>query len=156
MTPKPEKSTAQAENEGLAARLLELRQLVEKQDQDHKKATAEVKQEVARMNATVDHLAKKVDAALTEIERRSRDLTAMLREGGEQVVQAGALARKMQDRVKVLDELREVAEDPRELLKPIRKDIAQLNADLLTLQKNTEAKLASITPKQNAQPWESR
>lgn len=157
---KSEKTAEKAENEGLAQRLVELRGLVEEHRVANARAIGEIKQEVARMNARVDQVGTKVDNAMSEWETRSRSLGTALQESGEQVRAAGAIARDVKDRIKVLDELREQAEDPRELLKPIRIQIAHLTSDFEAFKRHTNDKVAEVRTTLErlspSQPYETR
>ncbi len=153
---KSEKTAEKAENEGLALKLVELRGLVEERRVETVRALGELKQELARMSARVDQVGTKVDVAMSEWETRSRTLGTSLQEGAEQVRAAGAIARDVKDRIKVLDELRETAEDPRELLKPIRRELALLVSDFESFKTLANNKIAAVQPRQSTEPYETR
>lgn len=153
---KNERTQALAESEGLAAKLLAHKAEQDEREQGLRKTLAETRGEFARLTEVVNQLAARVDKAMTEWERRSRELDNTQREAAEQVRQAGQAARKMEDRVKVLDQLRETAEDPRELLKPIRREFANLASDLESFKVHTNDKLAALKPKDRSAAWETR
>lgn len=157
MSPKkPTESASQAENEALAARLIALRETVEANRLETVKNLADMRGDVARMGERVEHAIAQVDKMREEWKLGSRELKEGLRRGDEQVAKAGELAVKMENRVKVLDELREGAVDPHELIKPLRRELTLLRTDLESLGKNTEVKLAEIRPKQRGVPLETR
>ena len=153
---KKAESAAQAENEGLAARIVALRETVEANRVEAVKAIGAIKTEVAGMSDRVNHALSKVDVLATEWDRRKRELETAVRDSGEQVRAAGQIATKMEARVKVLDELRETAVDPHELIKPIRRELAELRTALESLDKNVEVKIDAIRPKRRAEPLETR
>lgn len=148
-------SAAEDENAGLAARLLELRSVVEDHRRLAQRETGEQRTQIARIEERVRTLGEKVDRAMGDWDRRSRELDQTQRDAGEQVRRAGELARSMQDRVKVLDELRAVASDPHEVIKPVRRELAQLGADLQALAKRIDLKFEAL-PKRRAEAVESR
>lgn len=137
-TRDPDGSTHQDENRGLAARLLELRRTVEGHERQRISDLAETRRLVAQIGQRADTMQKQLDEALKSIDQKQRDLEVALREGGEQVRAAGELGRKMQDHVRVLDELREMAADPHEVVKPLRRDIGELKHALTLLDKQVD------------------
>ncbi len=151
-----ERPIEQAEAEGLAERLLALREQVETESLATRKATGELKQELARMSTRLDHALNRVDTMATEWNRRSRALEGTLQSGGEQVRAAGEIARKMSDRVKVLDELRQSAQDPHALVVPLRREVAELKADLESFKRIAENKIAELRPRVTRAPNETR
>ena len=153
---KAERTQERAENEGLAARLLAIEAKWEERELALKRGLGELRGEFARLAETVNQLSGRVERAMTDWERRSRDLDNTQREAAEQVRQAGAIARKMEDRVKVLDTIREQAEDPRELLKPVRREIANLVLDLEAFKVHTNDKIAALDEPNRKVPWETR
>lgn len=156
MSPKKPESAAQAENEGLAARLIQLRETVEQNRQEAVRQLADMKGDVARISDRLEQAIKRVDEVATEWQTGKRDVENAIREGGEQVRAAGQIATRMSERVKVLDELRDTATDPHELVKPIRRDIANLRSDLESLGTNIEVKIAALRPKQTHAPLVTR
>jgi methyl-accepting chemotaxis protein len=153
--PKPERTVAKDENEGLASRLIELRKVVEDNRVANIKAIGEIKTDVGRMSDRLEGAIKKVDEAMATIDKAGRDLATSQRESAEQVRAAGELVRGMKDRLKVLDELRETAADPYELLKPIRKQVGEMVGDFEALKKNIDVKFESL-PKVKPVPLETR
>jgi chromosome segregation ATPase len=153
---KRDASAEKAENEGLAARIIELRGVVEQNRVEGVKAMADLKGEVARMSDRVNHALSRVDTLATDWDRRKRELETAVRDSGEQVRAAGEIASKMNARVKVLDELRETAVDPHELIKPVRREMAELKSALESLDKNFEVKIEALRPKRRAEPLETR
>lgn len=149
------RTAAVDENQGLAARLVELRQVVETNRVATVRDVAELKLELARVSDRQGRLGERIDKAMTEIDRRQRDLDQQLRTGAEQVRASGEQARKMADHMRVLDELREVASDPHEVVKPLQRQIAQLEADIKTGRKHVDLKFEAL-PKSKAEPWETR
>lgn len=147
--PKPnerasERTVATDENQGLAARLVELREETERQRRENVRDIGECKTLVARLEQRVALIAEKVDKAIGEITKTARELTEKLREGGEQVRASGELARKMTDQMRVLEELRAVAVDPYEVVKPLRKHVAEIEVDLGAFKRHTDDKLGAI------------
>jgi len=149
------RSAAADENQGLAARLVELRRVVDENRKDNLRDLAEVKTDLARISDRQAQLAVRLDQAMAEVDRRQRDLDQQLRTGAEQVRASGELARKMNDHMRALDELREVQADPHEVVKPLQRQIAQLDADIKTVRKHIDLKFEAL-PKAKAEPWESR
>lgn len=149
------RTAAADENQGLAARLVELRRTVEDNRKDAVRDMGELKTELARISDRQARLGDRLDKAMAEVDRRQRDLDQQLRTGAEQVRASGELARKMNDHMRVLDELREVQADPHEVVKPLQRQIAQLDADVKTVRKHVDLKFEQL-PKPRAEPWESR
>lgn len=150
-----ERTAAQDENQGLAARIVDLRRALDDQRKSHERDMSALRQLVAQMEQQVAGTIGRVDAMTLDFERRSRDLETTQREASEQVRAAGELARKMTDHMRTLDELREVAADPHEVVKPIRKDIAQCRLDLEMLQKQIDVRFEQL-PRRSPTPAESR
>lgn len=148
-------SVQQDEHRGLAGRLLDLRTLVE----DNRKAAvrdfSQLNQRMATLESLVSTIAARVDREVESIQGQQRDLAAALREGGEQVRVAGELGRKMTDQVKVLEELREMASDPHEVIKPIQRGLAHLRGDLETLAKTIDIRFEQY-PRPRGEPVETR
>ncbi len=148
-------SASHDEHRGLAARLLDLRKLVEDHRQAGIKEHSHLLQRAANLEQQVTAISVRVDKECEAIQKQQRDLEAMLRDGGEQVRKAGELARKMTDQVKELEELREMAADPHEVVKPLRASIAVLRGDLEALGKTIDIRFEQM-PKARSQPTESR
>jgi len=153
--PEHADSTRHDEHRGLAARLLDLRKLVE----DHRLASmrdhAQLIQRGAHLEQQVVTMATRIDKEVESINKTQRDLEAQLRESGEQVRKAGELARKMTDQVKELGELREMAADPHEVVKPLRASLATLRGDLEALGRTIDIRFEAM-PKDRARAIESR
>ena len=148
-------SASHDEHRGLAARLLDLRKLVEDNRLLAVRDREQVLQRCANVEQLVASLTTRVDKECEAIQKQQRDLEAMLRDGGEQVRKAGELARKMTDQVKELEELREMAADPHEVVKPLRASIATLRGDLEALGRTIDIRFEQL-PKARSQPTESR
>lgn len=148
-------SAAQDEHRGLAARLMDLRKLVEENRQHGVKDHAQVMQRMAQIESTMSSLEKRVDKEAEAIQLKQRELEGHLRDGGEQVRKAGELGRKMTDQVQELAELREMASDPHEVVKPIRASIALLRADVESLGRTIDIRFEQL-PKSRSQAYESR
>lgn len=148
-------SAQEDEHRGLAGRIIELRAVVE----EHRKQTVRDVSEIREMVIRVEHrqgqLQSKLDQAMTDIDRRQRELDQALREGAEQVRAAGQMAREMKAKATELEELREMAADPHDVVKPVQRAIAQVAADLETLRKAVDHKFEQL-PRQHAEPWEGR
>jgi SMC interacting uncharacterized protein involved in chromosome segregation len=159
--PKPsadetaDRTAEQHENEGLAARLLELKALVEENRKLAVRDFAELKAEFGRMTERLKTVDGKVDGAMAEWARRSRELDQTQRDSAEHVRAAGQIAREMKDRVQVLDELRETSADPHAVVKPLQREVAQLKADLADLGRRIDVKFDAL-PRQKAAPIEFR
>lgn len=150
-----ERSAAQDENQGLAARLVDLRRALDEQRKHHEREQSALRQVVAQLEQQVAATIGRVDTMTLDFERRSRDLETAQREAGEQVRAAGELARKMSDHMRVLDELREVAADPHEVVKPIRRDIGELRHELTLLAKQVDHRFEQL-PRARQDGGESR
>ena len=150
-----EPSAVHDEHRGLAARILDLRRLVEKQEQQRASDLAELRRNFAQVEQQVNSLQKQVDEAMGQIRRKGLDLDEQLRQSAEQVRAAGELARKMTDHMKTLDDLREMAADPHEVVKPLRKDIGELKHGLETLQLQVDRRFEAL-PKVRARALEER
>jgi DNA repair exonuclease SbcCD ATPase subunit len=143
------------EHRGLAARLLDLRKVVEDHRQAHMRDHAQLIQRVAHLDQQVVTMATRVDKEVESLGKTQRDLEAQLRESGEQVRKAGELARKMTDQVKELEELREMAADPHEVVKPLRASLATLRGDLEALGRTIDIRFEAM-PKDRPRAIESR
>lgn len=152
---QPQGSAQQDEHRGLAARILDLRKLVESNRLAAVKEHSQTQQRAAQLEQDVTRLTQRIDAEVESIQKQQRDLTQKLHEAGEQVRQAGALARKMTDQVKELEELRAVASDPHEVVRPVQRGLAQLRADLEALGKTIDVRFEQM-PRPRAVPLESR
>lgn len=148
-------SVQQDEHRGLAARILDLRKLVEEHRLSAVREHASHQQRMAELEQKVSAMESRVDRGMEEISRTQRNLDNSLREGGEQVRVAGELGRKMTDQVRLLEELREMASDPHEVVKPIRHSIALLRGDLEALGKTIDIRFEQL-PKSRSQAVESR
>lgn len=153
--PADDGSKSLDENAGLAARLIELRNEVEKNRVDSIKMFGEIRTAQGRMSDRLEAAILKVDRAMLSWDEKTRKLDMELREGAEQVRACGELERKARDRMKVLDELRETQADPHELLKPYRRQLAQLDADVNTLKSSIDRKFEAL-PKQKPPAAEQR
>lgn len=150
-----EPSAQQDEHRGLAARILDLRKLIETNRVLHVKEYAQQQQRIAQLEQLVSAMATRIDSEVEAIQKRQRDLQTTLHEGGEQVRQAGQIARKIQDGMKELEELRAVASDPHEVVKPLLRSIAQLRADLERVDKSIDIRFEQM-PRPRAQAYEAR
>lgn len=150
-----EGSVAEDEHRGLAKRLLELRRRVEDNRIAQVKAIEDIRYAVAQLEQTVNTALRQFDTLNKEWERRSRDLETTQREAGEQVRAAGEQVRRVKDELKAIEELRETAADPHDVVKPLRKDIGQLQHDLILLTGQVDRRFEQL-PKAKAQPWELR
>jgi len=155
LLPVADGSISQDENAGLAARLIELRAVVEENRVASARACSELKTDVSRISDRLTAALAKVDQAMSSWESRTRVLDQSLRESAEQVRASGEIARGMKDRMKVLDELRETQADPHELLKPYRRQLSQLEADLTNLRKVIDVRFEGL-PRPKATPAETR
>lgn len=150
-----EPSVRHDEHRGLAARLLDLRKLVEDHRQLAVRDAAQLNQRMAQLEQQVTAMATRIDHEVERMVRRHKDLDDALRQGGEQVRVAGELGRKMTDQVKVLEELREMASDPHEVIKPLQRGLATLRGDVETLAKTIDIRFEQM-PKGRSEPIESR
>ncbi len=150
-----DRTAATDENQGLAARLVELRTVVEENRKASVRDVSECKEALARLDVRVSALATKLDKAMGDIDRRARDLGQAHRDGAEQVRAAGEIARKMTDHMRVLDELREVQADPYEVIKPLQRQIALLEGDIKTTRAHIDRKFEAL-PKAKPIAWETR
>lgn len=150
-----EPSLRQDEHRGLAARLMELRKLVEDSRLLAIREAGQINQRMAQLEQQVTAMGKRVDTEVEGITKRQKELDNALREGGEQVRVAGELGRKMTDQVKQLEELREMASDPHEVIKPLQKSLAFLRGDLEALGRTIDVRFEAL-PKGRAQPIETR
>ncbi len=127
--------------------------------EEHRKQTVRDVSEIREMVIRVEHrqgqLQSKLDQAMTDIDRRQRELDQALREGAEQVRATGQMARDMKAKATELEELREMAADPHEVIKPVQRSVAQVAADLEALRKAIDHKFEQL-PRQHAEPWEGR
>lgn len=150
-----EPSLQQDEHRGLAARILDLRRLVESNRQAQIKEHAHTQQRVAELDQLVTAMGTRVDREVEAIQKMQRDLQSTLHEGGEQVRQAGQMARKISDGMKELEELRASASDPHEVVKPLQRSLAHLRGDVEALARTIDIRFEQL-PKSRAQPIESR
>jgi len=150
-----ERTAAQDENQGLAARIVDARRLLDEHRKSNDRELATLRQQVAQLEQGHAGTIQRVDAMTLDFERRSRDIEIAQREAAEQVRVAGELARKMSDHMATLDELREVAADPHEVVKPIRKDIAELRHELTLLAKQVDVRFEQL-PRSRTTANESR
>lgn len=150
-----EPSAQQDEHRGLAARILDLRKLVESHRQAHLKEHAHTQQRVAELQQLTSAMGARIDREVESIQRTQRELQSTLHEGGEQVRQAGQLARKIQDGMSELEELRATASDPHEVIKPLQRSLATLRGDLEALGRTIDIRFEQM-PKGRAQSVESR
>lgn len=153
---EPTEPSAKAdENRGLAARLVELRQLVEQNRQAQVRDYHQLMQRVAQVEQQLSALNTRIDRECETIQKQQTELRGMLHDGGEQVRQAGAVARKVQDGMRELEELRAVASDPHEVVKPVQRSIGHLRTDLESLKSSVDHRFEQL-PRQRSQQWESR
>lgn len=150
-----ERSAAQDENTGLAARLVELRRALDEHRKGNERETAALRQHVAQLEQQVASTIGRVDTMTLDFERRCKELDNAQREAAEQVRVAGELARKMSDHMRTLDELREVAADPHEVVKPIRKDLGELRHEVTLLTKQVDLRFEQL-PRARPSAGESR
>ncbi len=150
-----EGSAQQDENRGLAGRILDLRNLVEDHRRLQLKEHHGLVTKVAHIEQMLVQLEQRVDREVESIQRQQRDLQQALHEGAEQVRQAGQLARKMADGMKELEELRAVASDPHEVVKPVQRGLAFLKGDLEALSKSIDVRFEQM-PRSRSVPLESR
>lgn len=143
------------EHRGLAARLSDLRKLVEDNRLLSVREAAQLNQRMAQLEQQVSAMATRIDREVEGITKRQKELDNLLREGGEQVRVAGELGRKMTDQVKQLEELREMASDPHEVIKPLQRNLALLRGDVETLGKVVDLRFEQL-PKGRSQPIETR
>ena len=143
------------EHRGLAARLLDLKNLVEQNRLAQLKEYAELKQRVALLDQNFVTLEKRLDRECEGIQKMQRDLETTLRESSDQLRKAGEFVRKIDDGMKALEELRETQTDPHDVVKPLQKSLALLRADLETLGKTIDIRFEQM-PRAKAQPWEER
>lgn len=157
LSPQPdtEPSAAQDEHRGLAARIWDLRKLVESNRLAQVKENSEQRQKMAQVEQLLSALATRIDRECEALQKMQTDLRGQLHDSGEQVRQSGALARKIQDGMKELEELRAVASDPHEVVKPVRASIAQLRADVEALARTIDIRFEQL-PKSRAVPLETR
>ncbi len=153
--PVVHESASHDEHRGLAARLLDLRKVVEDYRLNALREHGQVLRRAAELEEQVVAIGTRVDKEVEAIGKMQRDLEAQLRESGEQVRKAGELARKMTDQVKELEELREMAADPHEVVKPLRASIATLRGDLEALGRTIDIRFEAM-PKDRARAIESR
>lgn len=152
---EPEGSAQQDEHRGLAARIHDLRKLVEANRRDAIRDHQALLTKVATIEQRQVALEQRVDKEVEGIQRMQRELQQTLHDGSEQVRQAGQLARKMSDGMKELEELRAVASDPHEVVRPVQKSLAQLRADVEALGRTIDIRFEQL-PKGRAVPVESR
>lgn len=152
---EPAPSAQQDEHRGLAARILDVRRLVESHRQVAIKERAEDRQRMAYLEQSVATLTTRIDREVEAIQKMQRDLQSTLHQAGEQVRQAGALARKIQGGMEELEELRAVASDPHEVVKPLQRAIGQLKADIEALGRTIDIRFEQM-PRQRAPALESR
>ena len=150
-----EPSAALDESRGLAARILDLRRLVETNRQAQVKEHHQQQSRIANLEQQFAALNTRVDQEVVDIRRMQRELQDALHQGGEQVRQAGQLARKITDGMKELEELRAVASDPHEVVKPLQRAIGSLRADLQQLAGSVDIRFENM-PKPRREPVESR
>jgi DNA repair exonuclease SbcCD ATPase subunit len=148
-------SVQQDENRGLAGRLLDLRTLVEENRRLAVRDFSHLGQRVASLEQLVSAMQSQLDKAVEEIRAQQRDLGVSLREGGEQVRKAGEIGRKMTDQVKVLEQLREDASDPHEVIKPLQRGLAHLKGDVEALAKTIDLRFEQY-PRPRGEPVETR
>ena len=152
---EPLASATHDEHRGLAARLLDLRKVVEDYRLLAVKEHAQTVQKMAQIEQQLSSIEKRVDKEVESIQLKQRELDQHLRDGAEQVRKAGELGRKMTDQVQELAELREMAADPHEVIKPVRASIAQVRADVEALAKTIDVRFEQL-PKAKGQAYESR
>jgi len=152
---EPEGSAYNDEHRGLAARILDLRNLVEEHRRLQLKEHAALLTKVANIEQMQVALEHRVDKEVEGIQRQQRDLQQALHDGAEQVRQAGQLARKMTDGMAALEELRAVASDPHEVVRPVQRSLAQLRADVETLGRTIDIRFEAL-PKTRATAYEMR
>lgn len=152
---EPGASVQQDEHRGLAARILDVRNLVEENRRLAIRDAAQLNQRMAQLEQQVSAMAARLDKEVEGIVRKHKDLEDALRQGGEQVRVAGELGRKMTDQVKVLEELREMASDPHEVIKPLQRGLATLRGDVEALAKTIDIRFEQM-PKSRNQPVETR
>lgn len=148
-------SAEEDEHRGLAKRILDLKRALDEQRKAFERSLADVRQVTAQVEQVAASVRRDVDAMMKEWERRGRDLQAIQAEAGEQVRAAGEQVRKLKDELQALEELRETAADPHEVVKPLRKDIGQLKHDLQLLNSQVDRRFEAL-PKDKSKPWELR
>ena len=153
--PDEQPSVAQDEHRGLAGRLLDLRTLVDENRRLAVRDFSHLGQRMASLEQLVSAMQSQLDKAVEGIQAQQRDLGVALREGGEQVRKAGEIGRKMTDQVKVLEQLREDASDPHEVIKPLQRSIAFLKGDLEALAKTIDTRFEQY-PRPRGEPVETR
>ena len=119
------------------------------------KEQGHLQQRMAQLEQQVSAIASRVDTEVEAIRGMQRDLAASLHAGGEQVRVAGDLARKMTQQVRELEELREMAADPHEVIKPLQRSLATLRGDLEALGRTIDIRFEQM-PKGRAEPYEAR
>ena len=155
MAPSIEPSVQYDEHRGLAGKILDLRNAFEAQRVLGIQEKAQLNQRMAQLEQLASAIATRIDREVEEIGKTQRELGNALREGGEQVRVAGELGRKMTDQMRVLEELREMASDPHEVVKPILRAIAFLKGDVEALGRSVDIRFEQM-PKARSQPIESR
>ncbi len=150
-----EPSREHDEHRGLAARILDLRNLVESERLARVKDQGELKQRMALLDQQLTALEKRVDRECESIQKMQRDLETTLRESSDQLRKAGEFVRKIDDGMKALEELRETQTDPHEVVKPVQRAIALLRGDVEALGKTIDIRFEQL-PKARPQPWEER
>lgn len=153
--PDDQPSAQQDEHRGLAARLLDLRKLVEDHRQADIRERHQLNQRMAQLEQLVSSMAERIDREVEGIQKQHKELDTTLRDAGEQVRVAGSLARKMSDGMRELEELREMAADPHEVIKPLQTSLAHLRGDLEALGRTIDIRFESA-PKHRAEPYETR
>jgi len=153
--PQEQPSAQQDEHRGLAARILDIRKAMEANAQKQAREREDLKQNMARIEQLLSGLTTRIDREVESIQKQQTELRGMLHDGGEQVRQAGAVARRVQDGMRELEELRAVASDPHEVVKPVQRAIAHLRTDHEALAKTIDVRFEQL-PRQKPLQWESR
>jgi DNA repair exonuclease SbcCD ATPase subunit len=153
--PEAEGSREHDEHRGLAARILDLRNLVESERLARIKDQGELKQRMALLDQQLTALEKRVDRECESIQKMQRDLEETLRQSSDQLRKAGEFVRKIDDGMKALEELRETQTDPHEVVKPVQRALALLRGDVEALGRTIDIRFEQL-PKARSQPWEER
>ena len=148
-------SVRQDENRGLAERLLDVRNMAEEHRKLALRDAGSLLQRMAQLEQQVTTMGARIDKECEGIQKTQRLLEDLLRAGGEQVRVAGEIGRKMTDQVKVLEELRAMASDPHEVIKPLQRSIAFLKGDVEALAKTVDHRFEQM-PRGRSQPLETR
>lgn len=152
---RPSESLTEDEQQGLARKLVELRQAQDERHLATNKAIGELRGELARIVDRQKAIDGRLDALSTEWQRDLRAIQEQKRAMDQDVLAAGQSARKMADHVRALDELRETQVDPRELIAPVQRSLQLLANDLEAYKRNVDSKLERL-PRPKAPPVETR